>query len=81
LLVLGMLGAAVYTELSKEPELRTGEGLVGGVVPYDFRPPSPEKLKSALWNPDDDRLFVPTAIGVGWMINFARLFQMVSAAR
>lgn len=78
--MLGLLGAAVYTEYSKDESDRTGQGLVGGVVPYDFRPPTPEKIKNSLWNPDDPRLFMPTIFGVGWTINFARLFSMLSEA-
>jgi hypothetical protein len=79
--VFALLGAAVYSEYSKDPEERTGQGVVAGVVPYDFRPPTVDKVRSALWNPEDDRLFVPTIFGVGWTLNFARLLQMVGAGR
>lgn len=81
LITFGLLGAAIYQEMSKDPAERTGEGAVGGVVPYDFRPPTVEKVKTSLWNPNDPRLFTPTIFGVGWTINFARLFAMLSEAQ
>lgn len=81
LLSFGVLGAAIYQEMSKDPAERTGEGTVGGVVPYDFRPPTVEKVKSSLWNPADPRLFTPTVFGVGWTINFATLFAMLKQAK
>jgi hypothetical protein len=46
-------------------------------VPYDFRGLSLRRMKDAMWNPDDPRLFTPRAFGVGWTINVARLLQMV----
>ena len=42
-------------------------------VPYDWRPPTVERAKSRLWNPDDPRLFTPKTYGWGWDVNFARL--------
>jgi hypothetical protein len=38
-------------------------------VPYDFRRPSWAKFKSHYWNPDDERVFIPRAFGIGWDIN------------
>lgn len=74
LIAIVLLGAAIYEEMSKDPAERTGVGMVAGVVPYDFRPPSYQRIKDALWNPNDPRLIVPTVFGVGWTINFAQLF-------
>lgn len=74
LTALALLGAAVYKEYTKDPADRTGTGVVAGVVPYDFRPPTPAKIRNAFWNPSDERLFSPTVFGVGWAINFAALF-------
>ncbi|MGI8775214.1 MAG: DUF5808 domain-containing protein [Actinomycetota bacterium] len=71
-----LLGAAVYTEARKKPEERTGQGEVGGVVPYDFRPPTLARFKAAMWNREDDRLVMPQAFGVGWTINFARAKEL-----
>lgn len=69
--------AAVVQELSKPAWQRTWHGTVLGVVPYDFRPPTLERIKDSLWNPDDPRLFTPRPFGVGWSLNFARLFEMM----
>ncbi len=74
-LAVAMLGAAMYTEMSKDPAERTGVGTVAGVVPYDFRPPTYQRFKDALWNPNDPRVIVPTVFGVGWTINFAALLS------
>ena len=42
-------------------------------VPYDWRPPTVERVKSRWWNPDDSRVFTPKSFGWGYDINFARL--------
>lgn len=68
--------AAVIQELSKPEWERTWHGKVYG-IPYDFRPPTFARIKDAMWNPDDERLFTPRAFGVGWTVNLARLMQMV----
>ena len=70
-----MLGAAIYRELSLPPAERTWHGTLFGRVPYDLRPPTIERLVSALWRPSDPRLLVPTAFGVGWTVNLAALGQ------
>ncbi len=46
------LFAAVYQELRKPPEQRTWHGKVAGVVPYDFRMPTFERLRETYWNPE-----------------------------
>ena len=69
LAVVALVVAAVATELSKPTEERTWHGRVGGVVPYDFRLPTLERIRSAYWNPDSNRLFNDRAFGVGWALN------------
>ena len=69
--------AAVVQELSKPEGERTWHGTVFGVVPYDFRPPTFQRLRDAMWNPEDERLFTPRPFGVGWSVNFARLLQLM----
>jgi hypothetical protein len=69
----GLIGAAVATELSKPAAKRTWHGRILGFVPYDFRPPTIERVKSRMWNPNDPRLFTPRAFGVGWDVNWAQL--------
>ena len=69
LLFWGTVAAAVYQELKKPPTLRAWHGKVGGLVPYDFRMPTLERVRKAYWNPDSDRVFSEHVIGVGWAIN------------
>ena len=71
LAVIGLIIAAVADQLRRPAEERTWFGKVGGLVPYDFRPPSISRLRAAMWNPRDDRVFTETAFGVGWAINLA----------
>jgi hypothetical protein len=70
--VFGLVVAAVATELSKPEPERTWEGRVLGVVPYDFRPPTWQRIRDAYWNPGSDRLFSDRVFGVGWALNLHR---------
>ena len=76
LAIAAVSAAAVIQELSRPEEQRTWRGTVFG-IPYDFRAPSFQRLRDAMWNPDDERLFTPRPFGVGWSVNFARLLQML----
>ncbi len=67
--MVGLFVAAVATELSKPEDQRTWHGKVGGIVPYDFRPPTWERIRAAYWNPESDRLFSDRVFGVGWAVN------------
>jgi hypothetical protein len=68
----GLVVAAVATELSKAEPERTWEGRVFGVVPYDFRPPTWQRIRDAYWNPSSEHLFSDRVFGVGWAINLHR---------
>ena len=68
----GLVVAAVATELSKPAPERTWEGRLFGVVPYDFRPPTWQRIRDAYWNPRSDRLLSDRVFGVGWAINLHR---------
>lgn len=68
--------AAVARELDKPAPDREWHGDVGG-VPYDFRPPTVEKLRRTLWDADNPQVVVPQGFGVGWSINLARLAAFV----
>jgi len=68
----GLAAAAVAKELRTPKKERTWQGSLGK-IPYDFRTPSPKRIKRSLWAPDDPRVFVPRAFGVGWSLNFASL--------
>jgi hypothetical protein len=78
--VVALVVAAVATELSKPQEERTWHGRVLGYVPYDFRPPTWEKIRAAYWNPDSDSLFSDRVFGVGWAINFYRAKMLLESA-
>jgi hypothetical protein len=77
-----LLGIAVTTwavvqELRTPREARTWQGRVGGLVPYDFRPPTGARARERLWNPAESQLLVPTVFGVGWTLNTARLVAVL----
>lgn len=78
---LAMLLGAIREEMNKPENERDGHGMVAGVVPYDFRPPTFAKLKNALWNPDDERLVMAHPWGVGWTLNFGRLVKVLKRAQ
>jgi hypothetical protein len=78
--VFGLVVAAVATELAKPEPERTWEGRVFGLVPYDFRPPTWERIRNAYWNPDSDRLFTDRVFGVGWAVNLHRAKTLMESA-
>jgi hypothetical protein len=61
--------AALYQELRKPDAERTWHGRVAGVVPYDFRLPTLERIRSAYWDPESDVIFTDRVFGVGWAVN------------
>ena len=77
--VVGLFVAAVATELSKPEGERTWHGKVGGVVPYDFRPPTWERIRAAYWNPESDRLFSDRVFGVGWAVNLYQAKRLLES--
>ena len=70
----------IVEQVRRPPDERTWHGSVLG-VPYDFRPPSFERLRAAWWNPDTERLFTARDFGVGWAINFAQVAKIVRELR
>lgn len=68
----GLVVAAVATELSKPESERTWQGRVFDLVPYDFRPPTWQRIRDAYWNPRSDSLFSDRVFGVGWAVNLHR---------
>ncbi len=78
--VVGLFLAAVATELSKPEDERTWHGKVGGVVPYDFRPPTWERIRTAYWNPESDRLLSDRVFGVGWAVNLYQAKRLLESA-
>ncbi len=72
---IALIAAAVGQELRKPREQRQWHGRVAGIVPYDFRPPTLERLRKAYWNPDDPHIFTDRVLGVGWGINIPTLLR------
>jgi hypothetical protein len=72
LLAAVLVIAAVIKELRLPKEERTWHGALGGLVPYDFRMPTFEKIKGAFWNPDG-AIVVNRVFGVGWTINLGAI--------
>lgn len=75
---LAALATAVVRELRLPAERRTWHGQVWGFVPYDLRRPTLARIREGLWAPDDPRLLMPRAFGVGWSPNVGRLVALVS---
>jgi hypothetical protein len=80
LTAFGLVVAAVATELYKPEPERTWEGRVLGVVPYDFRPPTWDRIRDAYWNPRSDRLFSDRVFGVGWAVNLHQAKALMEQA-
>ncbi len=77
-LLLAAVAAAVYKELQLPPEQRTWHGRLMGVVPYDFRLPSPRRMIDAWWNPGSKKLIHDQPFGVGWTVNIPAAMGLLS---
>jgi hypothetical protein len=42
-------------------------------IPYDFRAPTPSRIKTTLWNRESDRLLAPHVYGWGYSMNLHAL--------
>jgi hypothetical protein len=73
------VAGALYQELRRPPEERTWHGTLLGVVPYDFRPPSPRRFLDAFWNPSSNRLVAAQPFGVGWALNLPVALRWVTS--
>jgi hypothetical protein len=78
---IAAFGAAVYAELRKPPEQRTWHGRLLGVVPYDFRLPTLQRIRRSYFDPSNDRVFTPEPIGVGWGVNVAAVMKRFGVLR
>ncbi len=77
LATLGLTAAAIMQELRKPAPERQWHGRVARFVPYDFRFPTPERIRSAWWNPDSEQILMPQVFGVGWTVNLGRVFRLL----
>jgi Family of unknown function (DUF5808) len=73
--------ASIVQELRKPPRKRTWHGALFGRIPYDWRPPTLERVRDTFWQPESSRLLQPTVFGVGWGINFAALLAPLGHLR
>ena len=69
--------AAVAQQLRMPPEERTWHGRVAGIVPYDFRPPTFDRIRSSWWSPEDERIITEQVFGVGWAVNLGRVARLL----
>lgn len=79
--VVGAVIGALYTELRKPRAERTWNGKLLGFVPYDFRMPSIESVRTAYWNPKSPKVFSPRPLGVGWAVNIPTLLRRLGVRR
>lgn len=73
----GLVAAAVVKEMRTPAERRDWHGDLAGLVPYDLRPPTLDRLCERMWAPDNPSLIVPRVFGVGWTVNVGRVVQLV----
>jgi hypothetical protein len=50
-------------------------------IPYTFEPPTPSRVKHAIWDPSSDRLLVPHAYGWGLSLNFHALARRLGLVK
>ncbi len=70
-----LVGLALREQLRLPPEERTWHGRIAGRIPYDFRPPTTERLRATFWNKNTSQILVPQASGIGWTINLYPLIH------
>lgn len=70
-----VVAAALANELRKPSAERTWHDRLLGFLPYDFRPPTFQRVKETIWNPQNDRILVPQVFGVGWSVNLGGLLK------
>lgn len=77
---LALAGLAVAQEVRKPANKRTWEGEVFGFLPYDFRPPTVDRMRERMWNPREGHLITPMVFGIGWTVNFGALARRLGLA-
>jgi hypothetical protein len=77
---MALLAAAIAQELQLPPAQRRWTGKVLGGVPYDLRPPTLDRVRERLWNPESDEILTPEVFGVGWTVNFGAVAKKLGLA-
>ena len=44
-------------------------------VPFEFRFPTPQRVRERWWNAADDRILTPHVFGVGWSLNVHQVLK------
>lgn len=78
LAIIGLI--AVIQELRKPPDQRTWNGKVADLVPYDFRMPTVERVRSTYWNPEGP-IVSGKVFGVGWAPNLGAVNKVIAGWR
>ncbi len=50
-------------------------------LPYEWRRPTPERLKRGFWDPHDRRVFVPKVYGWGYGLNLHEVARRLGLVR
>jgi len=74
---LAFLAAAIVREVRRPRAEREWHGRIAGVVPYELRPPTLDRIRERWWNPADERLFTEHVFGLGWSVNLARVVRLL----
>ena len=79
IVVVTIAVVAVRRQLALPKEERTWHGVVDVPVPYDFRFPTVDRVRRSVWDPEDERVILPRAFGIGWSVNAAAVLKRLSA--
>lgn len=60
----------------EKPPIDPQRRFAGMPVSWDWK-----NWYKGVWNPQDDRLFPPRRVGIGWSINFAALLKKMGLKR
>ncbi len=74
-----LVALAIREQLRLPPEERTWHGRIAGRIPYDFRPPTTERIRATFWNKHTSEILMPQVFGIGWTINLYPLFHPETA--
>lgn len=66
------------------PAVHAGRSLLSGKVlglPYEFRPPTADRVALRWWDPTQPDILVPRVFGIGWDVNFGAVAVRVGLIR
>ncbi len=77
---IALVVASVIRELRLPPAQRMWHGALFGRIPYDWRPPTLQRVLDAFWQPKSTSVLRPSVFGVGWSVNLAALLRPIRHA-